>query len=98
MEPALSVVDVQQDIIDRIFVVEEFPTVGTVLNPTDWEDKPEKYGLPKSKDKVLISDERKSNISNRRKALDVRRSVMTILPKVQWGGEFTRRFSAPGYR
>ena len=34
MEPGSFVVDVENDVIDRVFVLEEFPSTGSVINPS----------------------------------------------------------------
>ena len=92
MEPATFVVDVENDVIDRVFVLEEFPSTGSVMNPSHWPDLPQKYGLEPGKYKQKISVETEENRAFRRRASDVRRSVMAVLPQEQWAQEFTLQF------
>ena len=92
MEPTQEVVDVENDIIDRIFMLEEFPSTTTTLNPSDWNDPPEKYGLKPGKRKMLVSEAIGENKTNRRRATEVRRSVMAVLPQEKWAKEFTLQF------
>ena len=92
MEPTLEVVDVENDVIDRIFMLEEFPSTTTTLNPSDWNDPPEKYGLKAGKRKMLVSEAIGENKTNRRRATEVRRSVMAVLPQEKWAKEFTLQF------
>lgn len=91
VEPVLRIVQIEKSIVDRVAALEEFPGLFTTLNPSQWNEPAQKYGLKPAKQNIggkqkpmAVSVEHQLNKPVRRCATDMRRSVKVLEPMEHW--------------